>query len=178
MLGSSSARLGTKPGGRPVGEAGAVSRWSKRQHRTAYWMILPAVVAMMLVHYIPMMWGFYISLHDVNLFTMADWMHAPFVGLRNFVDAFNPSTTTGARALRALLNITLYSAVTVSAGYLIGLAVALLLNQQFWGRTFVRGLILLPYITPDSVAYKVWTFIFQSRIGILNRYLLQWGLVT
>jgi multiple sugar transport system permease protein len=77
-----------------------------------------------------------------------------------------------------LLNITLYSAVTVSAGYLIGLAVALLLNQQFWGRTFVRGLILLPYITPDSVAYKVWTFIFQSRIGILNRYLLQWGLVT
>ena len=178
MLWQSGSALGTQPGGQPVGKAGALSGWSRRQHRTAYWMILPAVVAMMLVHYIPMMWGFYISLHDVNLFTMADWMHAPFVGLRNFVDAFNPSTTTGARALRALLNITLYSAVTVSAGYLIGLAVALLLNQQFWGRTFVRGLILLPYITPDSVAYKVWTFIFQSRIGILNRYLLQWGLVT
>ena len=120
MLGQSGSALGTQPGGQPVGKAGALSGWSRRQHRTAYLMILPAVVAMLLVHYMPMLWGFYISLHDVNLFTMADWMHAPFVGLRNFVDAFNPSTTTGARALRALLNITVPT-VTVSVGYLIGL---------------------------------------------------------
>ena len=178
MLWQSGSTLLTQSDRRSAGKAGALSGWSRRQHRTAYLMILPAVVAMLLVHYMPMLWGFYISLHDVNLFTMADWMNAPFIGLRSFVDAFDPSTTTGARALRALLNITVYSAVTVSVGYLIGLAVALLLNQQFWGRTFVRGLILLPYITPDSVAYKVWTFIFQSRIGILNRYLIQWGLVS
>ena len=133
---------------------------------------------MLLVHYIPMLWGFYISLHDVNVFTMANWTRAPFVGLRNFIDGFNTATTTGARALRSLWNITVYTVVTVGAGYVIGLAVALLLNQQFFGRTFVRGLILLPYITPDSVAYNVWRFIFQSRIGILNRYLVQWGLVS
>ncbi len=75
-------------------------------------------------------------------------------------------------------NITLYTIVTIGIGYIVGLAVALLLNRQFVGRTLVRGLILLPYITPDSVAYNVWRFIFQSRIGILNRYLVQWGLVT
>jgi len=178
MLWQSGSMPGTQSSRRSAYKSGALSGWSRRRHRTAYLMILPAVVAMLLVHYMPMLWGFYISLHDINLFTMADWMHAPFIGLRNFADAFNPSTTTGARALRALLNITVYTAVTVSVGYLMGLAVALLLNQQFWGRTFVRGLILLPYITPDSVAYKVWTFIFQSRIGILNRYLIQWGLVS
>ena len=178
MLWQSGSMPGTQSSRRSAYKSGALSGWSRRRHRTAYLMILPAVVAMLLVHYMPMLWGFYISLHDINLFTMADWMHAPFIGLRNFADAFDPSTTTGARALRALLNITVYTAVTVSVGYLMGLAVALLLNQQFWGRTFVRGLILLPYITPDSVAYKVWTFIFQSRIGILNRYLIQWGLVS
>ena len=132
---------------------------------------------MLLVHYIPMLWGFYISLHDVNVFTMANWTRAPFVGLRNFIDGFNTATTTGARALRSLWNITVYTVVTVGAGYVIGLAVALLLNQQFFGRTFVRGLILLLH-HPDSVAYNVWRFIFQSRIGILNRYLVQWGLVS
>lgn len=155
-----------------------LARKGVRANALAYWLILPAVVAMLLVHYIPMLWGFYISAHDVNLFTMADWMHAPFVGLRNFVDGFNASTTTGARALRAMGNITLYTIVTIGIGYIVGLAVALLLNRQFVGRTLVRGLILLPYITPDSVAYNVWRFIFQSRIGILNRYLVQWGLVT
>ncbi len=154
------------------------SGWELRRNRTAFRMILPAVLGMLLVHYIPMLWGFYISLHDVNLFTMADWMHAPFVGLQNFAAGLDPSTTVGARALRSLQNIIVYSAITVTAGYVIGLAVALLLNQEFWGRTFMRTLILLPYITPDSVAYNVWRFIFQSRIGILNRYLLEWGLVS
>ena len=156
----------------------ATLRRPRRRHVTPYLLILPALLAMLLVHYIPMLWGFYISLHDVNVFTMANWTRAPFVGLRNFIDGFNTATTTGARALRSLWNITVYTVVTVGAGYVIGLAVALLLNQQFFGRTFVRGLILLPYITPDSVAYNVWRFIFQSRIGILNRYLVQWGLVS
>lgn len=155
-----------------------LSGWSRRKHATAYWMILPAVVAMLLVHYIPMLWGFYISAHDVNIFTMVNWINAPFVGFRNFIDGLNPATTTGARALRSLVNITVYSIVAIGAGYVIGLAVAILLNQNFRGRTLMRGLILLPYITPDSVAYNVWKFIFQSRIGLLNRYLVQWNLVS
>lgn len=148
------------------------------RHRTAYIMILPAVLAMLLVHYMPMLWGFYISVHDVNLFTMANWTSAPFVGIRNFVAGFDGSTAIGARAFRSLVNIVVYSVVTITAGYVMGLAVALLLNQEFRGRTLMRGLILLPYITPDSVAYNVWRFIFQSRIGILNRYLVQFGLVA
>jgi multiple sugar transport system permease protein len=155
-----------------------VSGWSRQRQAIAYWMILPAVAAMLLVHYIPMLWGFYISMHDVNLFTMVDWINAPFVGFRNFIDGFNPATTTGARALKALWNITVYSVVAISAGYVIGLAVAILLNQDFLGRTLMRGLILLPYITPDCVAFNVWKFIFQSRIGLLNRYLVQWNLVS
>ena len=52
-----------------------------------------------------------------------------------------------------------------------------MLNQKFFGRTTVRGLVLLPYIMPDSVAYSVWRFIFQSRIGIVNQYLISLGLL-
>lgn len=131
---------------------------------------------MLLVHYLPMLWSFYIGVHEVNLYTVTNWMSAPFNGVANFLAGFDPHTTLGARSVRALANILLYSAVTIAAGYVIGLAVALLLNHQFTGRTLVRSLILLPYITPDSVAYNVWRFILQSRIGILNRYLLSLGL--
>jgi multiple sugar transport system permease protein len=73
--------------------------------------------------------------------------------------------------------VLIYGLVTIPAGYLLGLLGALLLNRKFVGRTLVRGLILLPYITPDSVAYNVWRFIFQARIGIVNKYLMALGLI-
>lgn len=147
------------------------------KNRTAYLLILPAVLGMLFVHYIPMLWGILISFRDVNLFTVRNWFSAPWVGLANFAQGFDPAGTLGARFWRSLWNVTVFGAVTISAGYVIGIAVAHLLNRRFPGRTLVRGLILLPYITPDSVAYSVWRFIFQARIGLVNKWLMALGLI-
>src|SRR5690606_41357130 len=97
--------------------------------------------------------------------------------LDNFKEGFDPNGRIGARFWRSLWNVTFFGAVTIAAGYVIGMAVALLLQRPFPGRSFVRGLILLPYITPDSVAYSVWRFIFQARIGLVNKWLLALGLI-
>lgn len=148
-----------------------------RRNAIAYALILPAVLGMLLVHYIPMLSGFVVSFKDINLFTVAQWTDAPWVGFRNFVEGFDPSGRLGARFWRSLWNVTLFGAVTIAAGYVIGMAVALLLNRPFPGRNLVRGLILLPYITPDSVAFSVWRFIFQARIGLVNKWLIGLGLI-
>jgi len=142
---------------------------------TPYFLILPAVVSMLFVHFFPIIWGVMISFRDLDIFSISDWTKAPFVGLDNFRWAFNLKLPEGQNFLRALYNIVLYGAITISLGYIIALAVAVLLNQKFFGRTIVRGLVLLPYIMPDSVAYSVWRFIFQSRIGIVNQYLISLG---
>ncbi|BAS25885.1 hypothetical protein LIP_0026 [Limnochorda pilosa] len=132
---------------------------------------------MLLVHYIPMLSGFVVSFKDVNLFTVAQWTEAPWVGFRNFVEGFDPATRLGARFWRSLWNVTYFGAVTILVGYVIGMAAALLLNRPFPGRSLVRGLVLLPYITPDSVAFSVWRFIFQARIGLVNKWLLALGII-
>lgn len=147
------------------------------KNRAAYLFILPAVLGMLFVHYIPMVWGILISFRDVNLFTVRNWFSAPYVGLANFIEGFDPAGTLGARFWRSLWNVTVFGAVTILAGYVIGMGVAHLLNRRFPGRTLVRGLILLPYITPDSVAYSVWRFIFQARTGLVNKWLLALGLI-
>ena len=147
------------------------------KNRAAYLFILPAVLGMLFVHYIPMLWGILISFRDVNLFTVRNWFAAPYVGLANFVQGFDPAGTLGARFWRSLWNVTVFGAVTILAGYVLGMGVAHLLNRRFPGRTLVRGLILLPYITPDSVAYSVWRFIFQARIGLVNKWLMALGLI-
>jgi len=146
-----------------------------RKNKLAYYLLIPALICMFLVHVIPMIWGVTISFLNLDIHTITDWSKATFIGMSNYINGLNPITTIGERFLRSLWNVTYYAIVVISLGYIIGLGVALVLNQNFKGRTVVRGLILLPYIVPDSVAYAVWRFMFQSRIGIVNRYLLDWG---
>jgi len=132
---------------------------------------------MLLVHYIPMFNGVLVAFKDVNLFTVTSWLDAPWAGFDNFVQGFDPNGRVGARFWRSLWNVTYFGLVTISASYVIGMAAALLLQRPFPGRNLVRGIILLPYITPDSVAYSVWRFIFQARIGLVNKWLLSLGIV-
>jgi multiple sugar transport system permease protein len=146
-----------------------------RKNRIAYYLLIPALICMVLVHFIPMIWGFTISFLDFDIHAINDWSKATFIGIDNYIEGLNPITTIGERFLRSLWNVALYAIVVISVGYLIAMGVALLLNQNFKGRTIVRGLILLPYIIPDTVAFSVWRFIFQSRIGIVNKYLLALG---
>lgn len=158
------------------------SPWTERvralqRNRIAYALILPALLAMLVVHYIPMFNGVLVAFKDVNLFTVTRWLDAPWAGFDNFVEGFDPDGRVGARFWRSLWNVTYFGIVTITASYIMGMAVALLLQRPFPGRTLVRGLILLPYITPDSVAYSVWRFMFQARIGLVNKWLLALGIV-
>lgn len=143
-----------------------------------YLLILPAVLGMLFVHFIPMLWGFVISFLDLNITNVINWVKAPFIGFSNYIDGFSQVTTLGQRFFRSIINVAYYSLVTITFGYLIGLGAALLLNKKFFGRNLVRGLILLPFITPDSVAYNLWRFILQARIGIFNKVLLDLGLIS
>ncbi len=146
-------------------------------NRLALYFILPALLATIFVHIVPIIWGIYISFIDLDIKTLAQWTKAPFIGLNNFKDIFTSDLAVGETFLRSVWNIIVFGLVTIPVGYVISLAVAILLNQQFIGRTVVRGLILLPYITPDAVMYNVWRFLFQARIGLINKYLIAWGII-
>ncbi len=149
----------------------------KRVKLLGYLFILPAVTAMIFVHIIPMGWGILISFRDLNIRNIRDWRTAPFVKLDNYFSAFDNVSTISKRYIQSLKNILVYGFFTITIGFFLALGVALILNKPFYGRTFVRGLILIPYITPDSVAFNFWRFIFQNRIGILNEMLLRIGII-
>ena len=157
-----------------VGRASRALAWRRT---LPYLLIAPALLGTIFVHVIPIVWGVFISFRNLDIYTIANWRAAPFVGLANYLEALDLSDPDGVLFLRSVANVLYYGVVTITIGYVIGLAVALLLNQRFYGRTIVRGLVLLPYIMPDSVAYSVWRFIFQARVGIVNSFLMSLGLI-
>jgi multiple sugar transport system permease protein len=95
-----------------------------------------------------------------------------FIGLGNYLEAIkNPS-------FWAAFGKTFYFAfLTVPIETLLGLCVALILNQQFKGRGFVRGLIILPWALPYVVNGITWKWIFDANYGAFNALLTQLGLL-
>jgi ABC-type sugar transport system permease subunit len=59
----------------------------------------------------------------------------------------------------------------------LGILVALLLNQKFFGQNVLRAVILIPWAVPTIVNGALWQWIYQANFGALNGLLLQFGLI-
>jgi multiple sugar transport system permease protein len=72
---------------------------------------------------------------------------------------------------------TVFSVGSITLQVLLGLVVALLLNQPFRGRGFVRGLALFPYMLPTIVVILIWKWLLSASYGPVNYALQALGLI-
>lgn len=146
-----------------------------RRNGLAYLMVLPAFLFMLAVHLWPMVQGIYMSFLKLTQFTLKQFLHAPFVGLENYqavlTDAENPIRQGLVLAAR---NTGIY-ALCVTIGVMCSaMAVALLLNRSFQGRSFVRTMMLLPWVVPSYVVGVLWGFMWHQDNGLINKILVDW----
>lgn len=86
-----------------------------------------------------------------------------FVGLDNYQRALSDPIFR-----RAILNTLAYTVITVLAKLILGLGVALLLNQRFRGRTFFRVAYYLPVITSWVIVSLLFEYMFNGQAGLVN----------
>ena len=143
--------------------------------RLAYWLILPAATFMLLIHVLPTAGGFVLSLKRLNTFTFSQLFGAPWVGLDNYrsilFDTDNPLHSGFFGAVQNTAVYTFWVVVGTIGG---GMAVALLLNREMRGIKVVRTLMLTPWIVPSFVVAVLWQFMFQSDVGVINKFLVDW----
>ncbi|BAS27906.1 ABC transporter permease [Limnochorda pilosa] len=145
------------------------SGWLDRPLPLAVLLLLPTLLLVFGVLLYPMGRAFWMSLTDLHL---ARPQSGVFVGLQNYVAALRDA------GFLAALGRTLYFALlTVPVETALGLLIALLLNQSFPGRGFVRGLIILPWALPYVVNGVMWKWILNANYGALNALLSQLGLI-
>ncbi|MDJ0356885.1 sugar ABC transporter permease [Paenarthrobacter sp. PH39-S1] len=99
-------------------------------------------------------------------------MDHPFTGLSNYTDLISDPQFHGAMARTAY-----FSVITVLGGVALAVAIALLLNREFKGRTIARVLLLVPWAVPPVVNGIMWKLIFDGTSGILNGLLKSMGLI-
>jgi multiple sugar transport system permease protein len=74
-------------------------------------------------------------------------------------------------------NSIIWTILVVFFQLLLGLGSAIVLNKPFWGRSLVRGIMILPWVMPGVVAGMVWRLIYDPQLGLLNHYLKSLGLI-
>ena len=135
-------------------------------------MYLPTLVCLALVLAYPVLYAGYLSLHRVGLGQLRRG-EFPFVGLENYARLFDDRLFW-----IALKNTFLFTGVTVVAEVVLGVAIALLINQTgIWTSRVTRLLILLPYAVPPIASGLIWSFIYSFQFGFLNRMLFSLGLI-
>lgn len=72
----------------------------------------------------------------------------------------------------------IYAALALAAEFLLGLALALLIDSLARGRGFFRAALLVPMLLPPVVAAVIWRLIYNPQFGVLNGTLRQAGLST
>jgi multiple sugar transport system permease protein len=96
-----------------------------------------------------------------------------FVGFRNFIYVLGwPQFST------AVVNTVVFTVSAVAIKFVLGMAVALVLNQQIRGRNFFRAFLLLPWAMPAFVVYLVWRWLYDPLSGLINYALIDLGLIT
>ena len=160
---------GRDPAGRepPEVKAGPRRRGVTERQRPL-WLLIPGGTLMTLVIGIPLLLAFYISLIDLDQYTLRRWLEAPFIGLDNFVEAFESGL------LHSVWISVSFSVIATVATVPLGVAAAVVTQNAYRGRGWVRAVFLIPYVLPSFVVASVWRTMLQPD-GIVNATLTRVG---
>lgn len=134
----------------------------RSESRFAYLVNAPMIIYLGCVLVFPMLWGFYMSFTNKTIGNPAT-----FVGLQNYARLIGDPEYR-----RAIVNTVLFTAMSIALKTVLGMIMALALNQNFKGRNIVRALLMIPWTLPNIVVVYNWRWIFNSTGGIAN-YLLK-----
>jgi multiple sugar transport system permease protein len=144
-------------------------RWAGGVPAHPWLTVAPVLALVALFTVFPFIYAAVMSTRQVIL-TLPD--QTPFVGLKNYLDVLQDAS-----ARQAAVNAVVFAVVAVTSVTLLGLSVALLLNEPIRGFGILRALVLLPWAIPLVSAGIIWRLLLHGDFGAFNGLLLQLGIV-
>lgn len=132
-----------------------------RKTLTPYLLLLPAFLVLGYILVYPAIYNGYLSLFDWRL-TSPDNRY--FIGLENYIRILTEDST-----FYNVIGFTfLFAGCTLAAEMVVGLAIALLLNNNIRGRSFISALYILPYAMAPIAVGLCWRLMWAEDYGIVN----------
>jgi len=146
-----------------------------RRNLVPYLFLFPAMAGMILLVFLPLSQGIWYSFTDMDQYNMGSKFVSPsyrFVGLKNYIDVFSDKQSMFWPVLKQTV---IWTVTNVSLHFLLGLALALMLNRKMRGRAVYRMLLLVPWAVPSFISAFAWRWMFNQDYGFLNLALQRLG---
>lgn len=130
---------------------------------------LPAAIYMIVFIGYPMIQNLILSFKNVDVYSFAQPDNQVFVGLQNYIELF---TSGNSILTKSIANTLIFTVGSIFFQFIIGFALALLFNKKFAGCSFFRGMTMISWLLPVTVAGLLFKFMFASSGGIINQFLV------
>ena len=145
-----------------------LTRFLENERLLAFVLLTPTVILLGLFIAYPFVMGVWLALTNTSVGNIGE-----FVGLRNFIKAWNDSIFR-----TAFWNTCFYTFWATLFKLTLGMWLALLLNRHFRGKRIVRASMLLPFIVPTVLSTFAWRWMFDPTFSVLNWLLFHAGFIT
>ena len=129
--------------------------------------MLPAGALLLVFLTYPLGLGTWLGFTDAKIGRAGEW-----VGLENFQFLVGDSV-----ARLSLFNTLFYTVVASALKFVLGLWLALLLNQHLPFKSFIRAVVLLPFIVPTALSAIAFWWIYDSQFSVVSWALERLGLI-
>jgi ABC-type sugar transport system permease subunit len=137
--------------------------------RFAQKIILFIIVFNAVIIALPLFYAAWISVHDRDVILKTQ----DFIGLDHYRRVLSDP-----EAVNAMIASLKFTVVAVIGSLVAGLGMALVLNEEFRGRGFLRAAILIPWAISEVVTATAWIFILNPTFGALTGVLHPLGLAA
>lgn len=129
-----------------------------REHVLGPLFVTPALILLVLLVAYPFAMALYFALSNAFI-----GRPSHFIGLRNFVNLWQSDAFR-----QTFQNAFVFTGAAVAAKLVLGISLALLLNQQLWFTRMIRGAVLLPWVIPTALSTLGWWWMFNSLYSVVN----------
>jgi len=132
--------------------------WLDREALLGPMFVTPALLLLLLLVAYPFCMALYFAMSDAFIGRPSHW-----VGLRNFVNLWQSDAFR-----QTFQNAFVFTGAAVVLKLVMGISLALLLNEQLWFKRLVRGAVLLPWVIPTALSTLGWSWMFNSLYSVVN----------
>jgi arabinogalactan oligomer/maltooligosaccharide transport system permease protein len=134
--------------------------------KLAYWMMLPAFLAIFAVIVFPFFYNVAVSLSNFSLKTFKDWQ---IIGFQHYHQVL-----TDPVFYSVFLKTIIWTTVNLVFHVTIGIILALLINQTLPAKPLLRTLLIIPWAVPQYITALTWRSMFNQEYGSINQALVHY----
>ena len=143
---------------RPLTLRARAGNWLDRERVLGPLFVGPALILLLLLVAYPFCIALYFSMSNAFI-----GRPSHFVGLRNFINLWRSDAFR-----QTFQNAFVFTGVAVAFKLVLGISLAMLLNQQLWFKRLIRGAVLLPWVIPTALSTLGWWWMFNSLYSVIN----------